>query len=69
MLNDSISITNKFNKYFIDVSNDIEKNILKTNYVKENWENLNLNCHINNSIFLIPITRDEIEKYILKAGK
>lgn len=44
--------------------NDIEKNILKKNYVKKNWESLNSNFHVNDFIFLTPITGDKIEKYI-----
>lgn len=53
--------------FFINVGTNIENNILKKNYEKLNWKNSNPKCHINNSIFLAPITRDEIEKYLLKV--
>jgi len=66
ILNDSIDIANEFNKYFINVGNEIENNILKDNFKKKNWENLNSKCHIKDSIFLTPITRDKIIIYIKK---
>lgn len=34
--------------------------------MKENWDKLNSKCHVKDSIFLTPITRDEIIKYIKK---
>lgn len=46
ILKDSIDITNEFNKYFINVGNEIENNILKNKFKKENWDNLNSKCYI-----------------------
>lgn len=66
ILKDSVDIANEFNKYFINVGNEIEKNILKNNFIKKNWDDLNTKCHVKDSIFLTPITRDEIIKYIKK---
>lgn len=65
-LKDKIDIANEFNKYFINVGSCIEKNILQNNFEKETWDNLNSKCHVKDSIFLTPITHDEIIKYIKK---
>lgn len=37
ILNGSINIAKECNKYFINVGNNIENNILESNFVKENW--------------------------------
>jgi len=45
------------------MTNEIENNILKNNFNKENWDILNSKCYVKDSIFLTPITRDEIISY------
>jgi len=48
------------------VGKNIEHNIIKNGYEHEDWADLNQNCHINNSMFLTPITQAEIINDILK---
>lgn len=64
--NGNINIANQFNTFFTNVGKNIEYNIIKNGYEYEDWTDLNKNCHVNNSMFLTPVTQAEIINDILK---
>lgn len=55
-----MTFKNELNNYYANVGKNISDDIHKNNFVKLNWNDMNKNCHINNSIFLEQIDPFEI---------
>lgn len=64
LVKDKFEICNILNDYFTNVGENISKNIKKKNYHKLDWKYLNNNCHVDESLFLNPISTNEIENYL-----
>jgi hypothetical protein len=57
-------ILNELNNYYINDGKNIFDEINTSNYNKLNWNELNHNCHINDSIYLDPIYPIEISNFL-----
>jgi len=50
--------------FFVNVGKNIESNLKLNGYVEKSWVDLNNKCEILNSMFVLPVDRYEITKYI-----
>lgn len=68
LLEDAFSICNEFNTFFVNISKNIENNILQRKYGELSWDTQNVNCYNNKYLFFNPICKEKIEKYINKIN-
>lgn len=63
-LTNKSEILNKLNNYYINVGKNVFDEINISNYNKLIWNELNQDCHINESIYLVPIYPIEISNFV-----